>query len=168
MISITKKKPSGKSEFAQMFEDSLKSKKRKLSVGDKIRGEILVIGKDEVFVSTGAVSDGIVPRRDIIDADGKVPYKVGDQVDLFVTQVKGSEIYLSPKPTSRNLADDLEDAFDMMLPVEGRVVEVVKGGVRVQLMGKLAFCPISQLDTRRVETGEEFVGKKLSFRITEF
>jgi small subunit ribosomal protein S1 len=55
----------------------------------------------------------------------------------------------------------------MMLPVEGRVVELVKGGVRVQVLGKLAFCPISQLDTRRVETGEEFVGKKMSFRITQ-
>lgn len=159
------------SEFAQMLEESFKKPRKKLSVGDKVHGEVLVIGKDEVFVSTGitgAGSDGIVPRRDLLDADGKVPYRVGDRIDLYVTQVRGSQIFLSPKATAKNLADDLEDAFDLMLPVEGRVVEVCKGGVRVQIHGKMAFCPISQLDLARVETGEEFIGKKLEFRITQF
>jgi small subunit ribosomal protein S1 len=32
---------------------------------------------------------------------------------------------------------------------------------------KLAFCPISQMDTRRIETGEEYVGKRYEFRITQ-
>lgn len=159
------------SEFAQLLEESFKKPKKKLSVGDRVRGEILLVGKDEIFVSTGlsgAGSEGIVPRRELVDSDGKVSCKVGDSLDLFVTQIRGSEVYLSPKPTAKNLSDDLEDAFDMMLPIEGRVVEVCKGGVRVSLHGKVAFCPISQLDLNRVETGEEFVGKKLEFRITQF
>lgn len=155
-------------EFAKMLEDSFKKSNRRLNIGDKIKGEVLVIGKDEVFVSTGTMHDGLVPRRDLLDQDGKISCKVGDSLDLFVTHVKGSEIYLSPKPTSQNLADDLEDAFDMMLPVEGRVTELCKGGFRVSVMGKSAFCPLSQMDVKRIETPEEYVGQKYQFRITQF
>ncbi|HEX4048853.1 MAG TPA: S1 RNA-binding domain-containing protein, partial [Elusimicrobiota bacterium] len=59
-------------------------------------------------------------------------------------------------------------AFETHRPVEGRVAEVCKGGVRVSVRGKSAFCPISQLDLKRVETGAEFVGKTFAFRITEW
>jgi small subunit ribosomal protein S1 len=160
-----------KSEFSELLEASFAKKRHVLKVGDKIRGEILVLGKEEIFVSTGpagASSDGIVARRDLLDAEGKINHKVGDSLDLFVIQVRGTEIRLSPSPSSKNLAEDLQDAYDMMIPVEGKVSEFCKGGVRVMMRGKIAFCPISQLDTARVETGEEFIGKKLEFLITQF
>lgn len=156
------------SEFARMLDESFKKPARKFSVGDKVKGEILVIGGETVFVSIGASTDGIVSRRDLMDADGKITHQRGDVLDLFVTQVRGTEVHLSPKKTSKNLADDIEDAFDMMIPVEGRVAEVCKGGVRVSIHGKLAFCPISQLDTSRVETGEDYIGRKLEFLVTQF
>jgi small subunit ribosomal protein S1 len=155
-------------EFAKLLGESFKKASKKLSVGDKIRGEILVLGQEDVFVATGAQHDGVISRRDLLDAEGNCPYKAGDIIELYVTQVRGSDIKLSKNATDKNLAEDLEDAFDMMLPVQGRVVEVCKGGVRVNLKGKIAFCPISQLDVNRVETGEEFVGKSLEFRITQF
>jgi small subunit ribosomal protein S1 len=161
-------KKNSSAEFAALLNESFKKPQKKLSVGDKIRGEILMIGKEEVFVSTGTMNDGTVSRRDLIDKEGNLTHKVGDVLDLFVTQVRGTEISLSTNKTSKNLSDDIEDAFDKMIPVEGRVVEVIKGGVRVSIHGKLAFCPISQLDLGRVETGEEFVGKKLEFLITKF
>lgn len=161
-------KPAAKSdEFARMLDESFKKDRKKLSVGDKIKGEILVIGKEDVYVATGTMNDGRVARKDLLNEAGEVPYKTGDKIELYVVQVKGSEITLSPNKTAKNLADDLGDAFDMMLPVEGRVVEVCKGGVRVQVMGKMAFCPISQLDLRFVETPDEHIGKRYSFRITQ-
>ena len=89
-------------------------------------------------------------------------------IDLYVTQVRGNEIRLSRKPTDKNIAEDLEDAFDMMLPIQGRIVEVCKGGVRVNLKGKIAFCPISQIDIRHIETADEYVGRSFEFRITQF
>jgi len=156
------------SEFAKMLEASTRKPQKRLSVGDKIDSEILVIGREDIFVSTGTQNDGVVSRRELQNEAGQVPHKVGDKIKLYVTQVRGTEVRLSPNATSKNLADDLEDAFDMMLPLEGRVVEVCKGGVRVSIGGKIAFCPISQLDLNRTETGEEFIGKKLEFLITKF
>lgn len=164
----SEKKSESSEEFAALFKNSLKSSSKKLAVGDKIRGKILVLGKEDVFVSTGTQNDGVIARRDLFDENGECPFKVDDVIDLYVTQVRGSEIRLSRKPTDKNLAEDLADAFDLMLPVQGRIAEVCKGGVRVNIKGKLAFCPISQIDIKHVENAEEYVGKSLEFRITQF
>lgn len=155
---------SGTNDFARMFEESMGAASRKLSVGDKIRGEILSVGKEEIFVSTGTMDDGVVLKSDL---EGKEA-KVGDFLDLYVTRVHGGQIFLSTKPTAKNISDDLEDAFDMMLPVEGRVLEAVNGGFRVSILGKTCFCPMSQMDSRRITDTTMYVGQKYEFLITQF
>jgi small subunit ribosomal protein S1 len=156
------------SDFAAMFENSVKGIEKKLKVGDKVKGEVLTIGKEEVFVTTGTVDDGIVLKLELMDKEGKIPCKVGDILDLFVVQIKEGQTFLSPKATSKNMADGLEDAFNMGLPIEGKVTEVVNGGFRVNIMGKTAFCPISHIDSRRVEDAQSYIGRKLEFMITQF
>lgn len=156
------------SDFASMFESSLQSVGKTLKVGDRIKGEILTLGKEEIFVGTGTVNDGRVLRTDLMDYPAANEWKIGDKVDLFVTQVRKGDVFLSPKPTSKNVAEDLEDAYDMELPVEGRVSEVVNGGFRVVFGGVTAFCPISQMDARRIEQPEEYLNKKFEFKITQF
>ncbi len=159
----------GPSDFAQLFETSLGGLGKKLSVGDKVRCEVLTVGKEELFVSTGTMNDGLVMKNDLVNKEtGDVKVKVGDFLDLYVTNVKGSQIFLSPNPTSKNLSDDLEDAFDMMVPVEGRVTEAVNGGFRVDVLGKTAFCPMSQIDSRRVDDPTIYIGKKFEFMVTQF
>jgi small subunit ribosomal protein S1 len=158
----------GRAEFAQLLEASFKKTRKSLSVGDRIQSEILSISRDEIYVSTGMMQDGLVAKKDFLSPEGVLQCRVGDRVELYVTQVRGSNIFLSPHPTAINLAETLEDAFDLMLPIEGRVSELCKGGVRVSILGKTAFCPISQLDLVRVETGEEYIGKKFEFLITQF
>ncbi len=154
------------SDFAKMFEASLGGVEKKLNVGDKIQGEVLAVGREEIFVSTGTTDDGIVLKTEL-KKDQPDP-KVGDVMTLFVTQIKDGQYYLSPSPTAKNLADDLEDAFDMMLPIEGKVTEVCNGGFRVSVMGKMAFCPISQIDLRRVDDSSLYIGKKFEFIVTQF
>jgi small subunit ribosomal protein S1 len=161
-------KATERADFARMLGESLKGSNKKLKVGDKITGKILSLGKEETYVSTGTQHDGMIQSRELREADGTCTYKTDDLITLYVTQVRGTEIRLSKNPTDRNLAKDLEDAHDMMLPIQGRVVELCKGGVRVNIKGKLAFCPISQLDSKHIETADEYVGKSFDFRITQF
>ena len=156
------------SDFSSMFENSMMNVSKKLEVGQKIVGEILTIGKDEVFVSTGTLNDGVVLKSELLDSEGSLKYKLGDSIELYVCKVKDSDVLLSTKPTTKNLIENLEDAHDMMLPVEGKVAEVVNGGFRVQLKGKLAFCPISQMDSKRIDKPEDYIGKKFQFIITKF
>ncbi|MBC7384819.1 MAG: S1 RNA-binding domain-containing protein [Cryobacterium sp.] len=155
-------------DFAKMLGESLSTKKKKLNVGDKIRGKILVMGAEEIYVEIGPNQDGSIARRDLLNEKGECPYKRDDVVELYVTQVRGTEVRLSKKPTDRNLAKDLEEAYAQNLAIPGRIVEVVKGGVRVNIKGKLAFCPISQIDVKHVETPDEYIGKSFDFKITQF
>lgn len=153
--------------FEALFAQSEKGFKTRLSVGDQINGEILSIGKDESFVSTGTPTDGVILTKDLMDENKEVKYKVGDYIDVVVTAIKGGEVRLSKKGSMNATTDSLEDAFDMELPVEGRVTETCNGGFRVNVQGKTAFCPISQIDSRFVQDANEYVGKKFEFLITQ-
>lgn len=154
--------------FEQLFAQSEKNLDRRLRVGDEVRAEILTIGKDESFVSTGTPNDGLVFTKDLMDENKQVKYNVGDVIDLVVTAIRGGEIRLSKKGAIGAATDSLEDAFDMELPIEGRISEAVNGGFRVAIQGKTAFCPISQIDTKFVQDAAEYVGRKFEFIITQF
>ncbi len=155
-------------DFASLLAASESTTQRRLKVGDKITGEILSLGKEESFISTGTTVDGLILNNELKDAEGKLQYKVGDKIEVYVNQLKGGEIRLSKKASGGGDADSLEDAFDCMIPVEGRVTEVCNGGFRVNLMGKTAFCPISQMDSKHITQAADYVGKKFDFLITQF
>lgn len=161
---------STREDFEQMLNESFTGGTRKLKTGDNLRGQILSIGKEEAFVSTGTPVDGAIPVRELLDDKKELKYKVGDMIDIKVVRVREGEILLKPAGSlsSSGDLDSLEDAFDMELPVEGRVTEAVKGGFRVQIQGKMAFCPISQIDSKFVKEGAEYIGQKYDFIITQF
>lgn len=159
-----------KDDFGAMLEASFGAGGGRLSVGDKIRGEILSIGKDQVFVSTGTPTDGQLPRLELLNDKKEMLHKVGDIIDVVVLKVREGEIRLRLKG-AKGASDDvenLEDAFDMELPVEGKVLEAVKGGYRVSIQGVKAFCPISQIDLRPGSDPNVYVGNKYEFIITQY
>lgn len=156
-------------DFGDLLDQSLRGLNRGVRVGDNFKGEILTIGKEETFVSTGTPTDGVIPSVELLDEQKQMKYKVGDLIDVVVLKVRDGEVRLRMK-NAKGAADleSLEDAFDMELPVEGKVTEAVKGGFRVSVMGKSAFCPISQIDTRHVTDTSPYVGNKYEFLITQF
>ncbi|MFZ4404001.1 MAG: S1 RNA-binding domain-containing protein [Pseudobdellovibrionaceae bacterium] len=163
-------KPNQSQDFASMFERSLGLTENKLRVGDKFSAEILSIGKEESFVSTGTSVDGIIFNADLLNEEKVLQYKVGDFIEVVVLRVKDGEIRVTRKGSKSSPVDldSLEDAFDMELPIEGKVTEVVNGGYRVSIQGQSAFCPFSQLDTKPISDPASLVGKKFDFLITQF
>lgn len=157
-------------DFASLFAESEGAAFRKLRAGDSIKGEILSISKESVFVSTGTPTDGVLPLLEILDADKNPKFKVGDIIDAMVVRVRADEIMLRYKGAKQGVSevDSLEDAFDMELPVEGKVLEAVKGGFRVQINSQKAFCPVSQMDTKFVQDLSGYVGNKYQFIITQY
>ncbi len=155
--------------FEDLLRESYKPAK-KLSVGDKFNGEILSIGKDEVFISTSTPVDGALPIRELLNEKKEQPYKVGDLIEVQVIRLRENEILLKKAGSlgTNDDVDSLEDAFDMEIPVAGKVTEVTKGGYRISLSGKTAFCPLSQLDYRNQNEPESYIGKKFDFLITQF
>ncbi len=155
-------------DFSALFEQSLKG--AKLKTGDSFKGEILTINKEFVYVSTGSAIDGHLPVREIWNEDKLPKYKVGDVIEVVVLKVLEGEVLLRAKAAkgSSQSVDNLEDAFDMELPIEGKVLELVKGGYRIQVATEKAFCPLSQIDLRVPQEPESFIGRKLDFLITAY
>jgi small subunit ribosomal protein S1 len=156
-------------DFASMFEAS-EGPGRTFKVGDTITGEILSVGKESSFVSTGSMTDGQIPTLELKDKDGKLLYKAGDQIKCKVVRTREGEILLKrfDSIASSSDVDSLEDAFDLEQPVKGRVTEAVKGGYRVEIQGKRAFCPFSQIDHRANPDPATYLDKSFDFIITQY
>lgn len=156
-------------DFGALLDQSLRGLDRGLKVGDNFKGEILSIGKEQVFVSTGTPTDGALPTAELLDENKQLKFKKGDLIEVVVLSVRSGEVRLRAKGAKGSAdIDSLEDAFDMELPVEGKVTEAVKGGFRVALEGKTAFCPVSQIDLRAASDPSVYVGNKYDFIITKF
>lgn len=156
-------------DFAFLFEQSLGTAGKKLSVGDRFQGEILSINKEEAFLSTATPQDAMILVSELLDENKELKYKVGDRLDVVVIKTKGGEIRVTREGSKKANSDldSLEDAYDMELPIEGRVTEVCNGGFRVAIQNKTAFCPVSQMDFK-VQDHQSYVNKKFEFLITQF
>ena len=154
--------------FAELFESYDTKIGNELNQGDKVEGEIISIGDKRVYIDTGTKSDGVVEKIELLDEKGEFLYKIGDIVNLYVVSLSESEIILSKALSGAGKATMLDDASRSGTPVEGKVTGVIKGGFNVDIMGKRAFCPVSQMDVKYVENQEEYVGQAHHFLITRF
>ena len=159
----------GESEdFAKLYESFTSGMSERLRVGDRISGPIISIGKDSVFVDTGTKIDGAVDSAELLDDQGRLPYQVGDTLELYVASVSGDEIRLSKAVSGAAGARALSDAYENGIPVEGKVKGQIKGGFHVEVMQKRAFCPLSQMELKFTDNPEEHVGKSYLFLLTQF
>lgn len=154
--------------FADLLESYSFGMKDDLQIGDKIRGKIISIGKDSVFITTGTKVDGTVDREELLDDEGNMPYGKGDEIELYVVGIDEDEIRLSRAISGIGGLELLNEAFENAIPVQGKIIELCKGGFHVDILQKRAFCPISQIDLTYVETPEDYVGQTHEFLITQF
>ena len=140
--------------------------------GDVVNGEVVRIDKDEVLVDIGYKSEGVIPahelsiRRSVDPAD---EVDLGEIVDALVLTKEDQEgrLILSKKRARFEKAwRKIEAAAETGEPVEGSVIEVVKGGLILDL-GVRGFLPASLVDIRRVHNLEEFRDQTLECKVIE-
>jgi small subunit ribosomal protein S1 len=142
--------------------------RRALATGDVVKGRILQIGDETVFVDVGSKGEALIERAELLDDQGNMKLGVGDEIEATVVRT-GDEVRLSYRLLQGNQArQGLAVAADTGLPVEGRVAAVIKGGYEVTVAGLRAFCPFSQMELRRVDAPEAYVGRVLEFRIARY
>jgi small subunit ribosomal protein S1 len=143
-----------------------------ITEGQVVHGTVVRVDKDEVLVDIGYKSEGVIPiaelsiRRSINPAD---EVSVGDEVDALVLIKEDTEgrLILSKKRARFELAwKNIERAAESGEPVIGRVIEVVKGGLILDL-GVRGFLPASLVDIRRVQDLDEFLGQELRCKVIE-
>lgn len=137
---------------------------KRLQAGQKITGTIIEISGDSVFVDVGLKEDGVLDRAEILDAEGNEKESVGDKIEAWVTNISPQGIRLSRSMTGSGVGA-IEEARDSGIPVEGRVKGPIKGGYAVELMGKQAFCPGSQMEN--FPEGTDISGMRLQFLVTK-
>jgi small subunit ribosomal protein S1 len=154
--------------FASLIDSYSPDTGRELQVGDKIEGKIISIGNDAVFVDAHSKIDGVVDKAELLDEDGQIPYQEGDLIELFVVSRTENEIKLSKAISGIGGLHLLREAYEKSVPVEGRILETCKGGVKVDVLHRTAFCPISQIDLEYVENPADYIGETHRFLITQF
>ncbi len=133
--------------------------------GEVVRGRVVHVGASEVLVDVGYKSEGAIPIEEFQRA-GSLP-KVGDEIDVYLEAKEDAEglIVLSKEKADKiRVWDAISAAYDRGTPVEGRVVEVVKGGLAVDV-GVKAFLPGSQVDLRPVKNLASMVGQQIRAKV---
>ena len=152
--------------FAALFAQH--EAQRVLDKGQVVKGRVIQITAEHVFVDVGAKGEAWIDRAELTDAEGQLRVKVGDHVEATVVAT-GDEIRLSHKVRQGAQAREaLAVAAQTGVPVEGKVAAVIKGGYEVTVGGLRAFCPFSQMDLRRVDSEQEYVGRVLEFRVIRY
>jgi len=140
--------------------------------GDVVSGEVVRIDKDEVLVDIGYKSEGVIPSTELSirrSVDPAEEVALGEHVDALVLTKEDQEgrLVLSKKRARFEKAwRKIEAAAESGEPVEGTVIEVVKGGLILDL-GVRGFLPASLVDIRRVHNLDEFKGQALETKVIE-
>lgn len=160
---------SAEGSFADLFEKSFTELVR-LEPGQKVEARVLKISGEWIFLDTGRKGEGVLEKKELINPDGEVSVKEGDTITAWFLGVVSNELRFTTKLGSGSAGNSqLEDAWRNGIPVEGHVEKEVKGGFEVKVGGSIrAFCPYSQISLRRIENAADVIGKRLSFRITEY
>ncbi len=143
-----------------------------INEGQVVHGKVVRVDKDEVLVDIGYKSEGVIPvgelsiRRSVNPAD---EVSLDEEIDALVLTKEDPDgrLILSKKRARFELAwKKIEGAAESGEPVDGRVIEVVKGGLIIDL-GIRGFLPASLVDIRRVQDLDDFMGKELRCKVIE-
>src|SRR6201991_599127 len=140
--------------------------------GDVVTGAVGRIDKDEVLVDIGYKSEGVIPSNELSIRKSVNPneeVEIGEEVDALVLTKEDQDgrLIMSKKRARFEKAwRRIEAAAESGEPVHGSVIEVVKGGLIIDL-GVRGFLPASLVDIRRVQNLDEFLGQTIESKVIE-
>jgi len=151
------------------MSDLLAGMPEKVSNGTIVQARVLGKNADGVLVDIGLKMEGLIPKAEFSDFDKNLPFKEGDTISVLVRHIEGHDQHHKISwRAARELGswERLAASFQGQTAVEGTITRKIKGGYVVDI-GVDAFLPGSQLDLRPRHDADAWVGKKLSFLITE-
>jgi len=144
----------------------------KIAVGDLVSGTVIAVSQSTLFVSVGDKAEATIDADQFRDpATGELCVAVGDRIEATVVDDgarSGSPVLRCTMGRGGHITAELEQAFESALPIEGVVTAEVKGGFEVQIGTVHAFCPGSQIDSRRGGervSASAYVGRRFPFLV---
>ncbi|HET9531773.1 MAG TPA: 30S ribosomal protein S1 [Blastocatellia bacterium] len=158
----------GNQDFGAMLETYEKESAVAKQEGEIVRGTVVGITDQNVIIDIGYKSEGIVPREEFLDRQGNLTVKRGDEVDVLIKSLENQDGYavLSRADAMRVQSwERLRRAHQSHETITGRVVDRIKGGLKVDLEGVSAFLPGSQVDIRPVRNPDSYLGQEIEVRV---
>jgi small subunit ribosomal protein S1 len=159
-------RPAGDVDFGQLL-DQFEQEQATLQEGEVVRGTVVGISERGVVIDFGYKSEGIVNPAEFTE-DGVITVKPGDEVEVLVKSMETADglPVLSRADAVRMKAwDDLEKAYQEGSTVKGRVMERIKGGLRIDIDGIAAFLPGSQVDVRPVRNLDSLRNQEIEAKV---
>jgi len=133
-----------------------------------LKGTVLKLTPTHVVVDIGAKSEGMLPLAEVLDHEGKPKVQPGDEIDVMRDKGETEEGYinLSHQKAQRLRAwDEVEHAYNEKKPIKAVVIDRIKGGLTVDILGARAFLPGSQVDLRPVRNLDGMKGQTLEVAV---
>lgn len=155
-------------DFGAML-DHYEEQANSIQEGEVVTGRVIAVTEQGVLIDIGFKSEGIVPKDEfLVDESGNLMVARGDEVDVLVKNFENSEGYvvLSRADAVRmKVWDKIRKAHADRETITGKVIERIKGGLKVDIDGVAAFLPGSQVDVRPVRNLDAFKGKDIQVRV---
>jgi small subunit ribosomal protein S1 len=141
--------------------------------GDVIQGKVVNIARDEVLVDVNYKAEGVIPLKELSVSRNNKPEDVvtiGEKIDILVLDKEDKEGRLVLSKRRADAAknwDKVEQSFNNKETIQGKIVEIVRGGAIVDI-GIRAFLPASLVDDVRVRDVTPYLGQSMEFRIADF
>jgi len=145
----------------------------RINAGDVVKGKIIAVTKDEIFVNIGYMADGIITRDEIgenFNGNLKESFKEGEEIEVYILKVNDGDgnVALSKKRAdSLKVWDELEEVINKGLKLTVTIKETVNGGVITYIKGVRAFIPASHVSTSHIADLNTLVGKNLEVKLIE-
>jgi small subunit ribosomal protein S1 len=146
-------KPSTTEDFASALETFTSESEEAAREDNVLKGTVLKITATHVVVDIGAKSEGMLPVAEVLDHNGNPKFKPGDEIDVMRDKGETEEGYINlshQKAQRLRARDEIEKAHNEKRPNTAVVIERIKGGLTVDILGAQAFLPGSQTDLRPV------------------
>jgi len=159
-------RPHGDVDFGQLL-DQFEQEQASLQEGEVVRGTVVGISERGVVIDFGYKSEGIVNPAEFTE-NGVLAVKAGDEVDVLVKNMEtadGLPILSRADAVRMKAWDDLEKAHREGTSIKGRVMERIKGGLRVDIDGIAAFLPGSQVDVRPVRNLDSLRNQEIEAKV---
>ncbi|HEV3208578.1 MAG TPA: 30S ribosomal protein S1 [Terriglobales bacterium] len=161
-------KPSTTEDFASALENFTTETEEAAREDNVIKGTVLKITATHVVVDIGAKSEGMLPLAEVMDHAGKPRFQPGDEIAVMRDKGETEEGYinLSHQKAQRLRAwDEIEKAHNEKKAIKAVVIDRIKGGLTVDILGAQAFLPGSQADLRPLRNLDALKGDTIEVAV---
>jgi small subunit ribosomal protein S1 len=155
-------------DFASALETFTTEAEEAVGEDRVIRGTVLKLTPTHVVVDIGAKSEGMLPIAEVLDHQGNPKFQPGQEIDVMRDKGETEEGYINlshQKAQRLHAWDEIEKAHNEKKPIKALVIDRIKGGVTVDIMGARAFLPGSQVDLRPVRNLDALKGQELEVAV---